>query len=231
MIYKNLQIIGSSHISKESISQVKKQVKEYKPEIIALELDRIRLNSLFSKEKKSISIKSIQSIGFSGFIFGSLASYIEHKIGKMVKVSPGSEMKTAAILAKENSIPIYLIDQDVRITLKKLSNKITVREKFNFIADIFKSLFVKTSNVNIDISKVPSQKEIDFLLKEVKKRYPSIYYVLIKERNSIMAKSLYKLMANNKDKKILAIMGAGHKEETLNLIKNEFSKSKERGIS
>ena len=53
----------------------------------------------------------------------------------------------------------------------------------------------------------------------VKKYYPSIYLTLIKERNEYMAKALYKLITINPDKTILAVVGAGHEEEIIRLVK------------
>ena len=47
---------------------------------------------------------------------------------------------------------------------------------------------------------------------------------MIKERNEHMAKALYKIMNDNKDKNVLAIIGAGHVEEVLRLVKENESK-------
>ena len=52
-----------------------------------------------------------------------------------------------------------------------------------------------------------------------KKRYPNLYKVLIEERNEIMANNLSKIMELEPDKKIVAIVGAGHEEEMIKLIK------------
>ena len=41
---------------------------------------------------------------------------------------------------------------------------------------------------------------------------------LIKERNNVISKNLFGIMQNNK--KLLAIIGAGHEEEVLDLIKD-----------
>ena len=70
------------------------------------------------------------------------------------------------------------------------------------------------------MTKVPSKKIINELVEKVRKRYPNVYKVLIEERNHVMAKNLKKIIENNKDKKILAIVGAGHEEEILKLIKD-----------
>ena len=63
MKYKNLEIIGTSHIAKQSMEDVEKVIEEGKPDIIALELDSKRLYSLMNKEKGKISIDSIRRVG------------------------------------------------------------------------------------------------------------------------------------------------------------------------
>ena len=61
-------------------------------------------------------------------------------------------------------------------------------------------------------------------MNEVKKRYPNIYNVLVKERNEIMAKRLIRIIKEKPNEKILAIVGAGHEEEIINLIKKGINK-------
>ena len=125
-------------------------------------------------------------------------------------------MKIAIQIAKKINAKIALIDQPVDITLKKLT-KTPLKEKLRFVKDILRDIFIKKQRIEFDLTKVPSQSLINKLIKKLKKDYPYIYQVLIKERNQIMAKNLYNLMLNNKS--VVAIVGAGHKKEILNLIK------------
>lgn len=219
MRYKNLAIIGTSHIAKQSLDDVEKAILEGKPDIVALELDKKRLYSLFQDKKRGIRIYDIRRIGIKGFIFALIGAWAEKKLGKLVGVSPGSEMKKAVKLAKKHKIKIALIDQDIEITLKRFSESLTWKEKRNFVVDIFKAVFVRKKVIIFDLTKVPSKKTIKKLVAQVKERYPNIYKVLIEERNVVMARNLKHIMSQNQDKKILAIIGAGHEEDILNLIK------------
>ena len=128
-------------------------------------------------------------------------------------------MVTAAKLAKKHKIKIVLIDQDISITLKNLSKEITRKEKWRFIADLFKAGFTKENRITIDLTKVPEEDFIKKIIKQVKDRYPSFYKVIVKDRDKVMAKNLYTLISNNKDEKILAIVGAGHEKDMLKEIK------------
>ena len=74
----------------------------------------------------------------------------------------------------------------------------------------------------IDLSKVPPKTLIKKLISKVKIRYPNLYKVLIEERNKVMANNLSALIKKNPDKNILAIVGAGHEDELVSLIKSNF---------
>lgn len=223
--YKNITILGTSHIAIESVKKVESLIKKLKPDIIALELDKKRFISLISKKRK-LSLKDIKELGIKGFLFNLFGAWIEKKLGKAVGVLPGSEMKTAIKLAKKINAKIALIDQDISITIKRLMKTITWKEKFRFIKDFLVALIFRKPKLKFDLRKVPSKKLINKLLKETKKRYPSFYKVLVKDRNKFLAKNLYKLSTSYKKRKILAIIGAGHEKGILGELKSKFKKRK-----
>ncbi|MBS3107710.1 TraB/GumN family protein [Candidatus Woesearchaeota archaeon] len=225
--YKNLILIGTSHIAIESVNTVREIIESEKPDVVALELDYNRFAALMSKKKDSHSFwKAIRTLGIKGFIFNLLGAWVENKLGKIVGVKPGSEMKQAAISAKGTNAKIAMIDQDIRITIKKLIKGITWREKFRFIGDIFKAiLFRKPIIEPFDLRTVPKKETVKKLTMMLKKSYPSVYNTLIKERNEIMAKNLYNLMNFGK---IVAVVGAGHEDEIIGLIEKNVQHDKKR---
>ena len=224
MKYKNLVFLGTSHIAKQSLNDVKKYIEEESPSIVALELDEKRLYALMKSGKTKIDLRNIVHIGLKGFVFSLIGAWAERKLGKLVGVSPGSEMKQAAKIAKRKGIKVALIDQDIEITLQKLSKSITWKEKMNFIIDILKAFFVKKEVIEFDLATVPDKKIIRKLTNKLKERYPNIYKVLIEERNIAIANNIRSLMNSNPDKKILVVLGAGHIDDVLELIKKEQSK-------
>ena len=125
MKYKNLIIIGTSHIAKQSMKVVTSTVEKEKPEILAIELDRKRFYALTHDIKRKLKLSDIRRIGFKGFLFNVIGAWIENKLGKMVGVKPGAEMLTAINLAKKHKIKIAVIDQDIEITLRRISKELT----------------------------------------------------------------------------------------------------------
>ncbi|NQU98382.1 TraB family protein [Candidatus Woesearchaeota archaeon] len=208
---KNLQIIGTSHISRDSINEINNSIESFKPDIIAVELDKRRYYSLLLEKQKNSSLPNIFKIGLSGYLFLIIGKFLQKKLGSIVGVEPGSDMKKAVELAKQNNISLELIDRDIEITLKRFSQKFSFKEKITLFKDLFSAPFSK-KKMFIDISKVPKKELINKILNELKNRYPNIYSVLIEERNKYMAKKLFKISKENVDKKILCVIGAGHEE-------------------
>ena len=212
--FKNLTIIGTSHIALQSIKEVKEAIKLINPHIIALELDSLRFKKLTSKNKKN---NLLRGIGSRGFLLNLVGAWAEKKLGEKVNISPGSEMKAAIEIAKKENIKIALIDQDIRITLKNLSKNFTLKEKLRFLKDLLLSMFTNKNKINIDLTKVPEKDFIKKIIKEVKEKYPNLYKALVEDRNKVMAANLITLI--NINKPVLAIVGAGHEEDLIKEVK------------
>lgn len=217
---ENIKIVGTSHISSQSLNEIKKTFLQFQPSIIAVELDKDRLFGLQNPNMKNKTShrKLIKHLGLPGYFFAMIGKYVQKKLGSIVNLTPGEDMLFAANLAKNNNLQLELIDRPINITLKRFSNKFGIKEIFQIIKNIFKGIFSKKNKINIDLKKIPEQELIDFLISEVKKDYPSIYSVIIEERNHYMAKKLIILSKQNKNSKILAVVGAGHKKEMEELL-------------
>lgn len=226
--FQNLTLIGTSHIARQSIEEVSQAIAQLKPKIIALELDKTRFYALTQKGERKLRLSDLPRIGLKGYLFALIGAYIQKKLGQIVKVQPGAEMLAAIQSAKENKIKIALIDQPIEITLKRFSREFSWKEKFRFIADIFKGFFFRKRELRkyhlekIDLAKVPEEKLIRRLIKDLRQRYPSIYKVLIQERNRVIARNLITLIKQNPQDKILAVVGAGHEAELIDLVRKKL---------
>lgn len=222
MKYKNLSIIGTSHIASQSVEEVEKKIVTEEPDIVALELDKKRLAALLSETKSRVTFRDAKRVGVKGWLFSVIGAWVEKKLGDKVGVSPGSDMLSAFKAARKVGARVALIDQDIEVTLKHFSSALSWREKWNFFVDIVKGLVFRKTDIGFDLSKVPTQATISRLIKKVKKRYPNIYRVLIVERNDVMASNLANLLLNYPDDKIVAIVGAGHEKDIMKLVKQKI---------
>jgi len=215
--WKNVTIIGTSHIAAESVKQIRKVVAEQKPDCICVELDRDRYAALLRDEKPKFSFALIRRVGFTGYLFALIGRGIQKRLGDIVGMQAGSDMKTAIELAQETKTRLYFIDQHIEETLKDLSKKFTFREKVHLFKD---ALFPPNEAKAIiggktNLRTVPADTLVRQIILLVQKRYPGLYEALIGKRNRHMARKLFLLQNEPAGKRILAVMGAGHLEGVL----------------
>lgn len=224
----NIIIIGSSHIARQSMKDVEEAILKEKPDFVCIELDKKRYLGLAKGQKPTkLGFEHIRRYGIKGFLFNFIGGWVERRLGKLVGVKPGSEMMMAVKMAKKTGAKVGLIDQDIEITMNRIKKCFGFKEVWHLIRDIFMGIFFQKREIkrlgieNLDLTKVPPKKLINKLIKRVKKDYPSLYRVLIDERNKYMAQRLIDLEFKNPGKKIIAVVGAGHEEGIKELLKKK----------
>jgi len=223
MNHESLEIIGTAHVSKKSVEQVRQAILEKKPDVVAVELCANRYNNLMNEkygnkeeEKKSIPLREMMKgdkltlLLVSGFL-----SYIQRKIGDEVGVKPGSEMLVAIEAAEEVGARVALIDRDITITLRRALNQMSFFEKLKFVYGIIASFFSKDDELeNIDsITEGDTLNEVMEYFQEIS---PGAYDVLVTERDAYMAKMLLGIQ----EEEVIAVVGAGHKQGITKHLKN-----------
>lgn len=223
MTLEGIRIIGTSHVAAESVREIEQAFQEWKPDIVAVELDHNRLVALWEKRRHSASLGMLR-VGLSGFLFALIGSYVQRKIGSKVGMDPGAEMRRAVELAGQHGARIALIDQRVERTLHRFSQVLTWRERLRIAKDIVRGLLFSRQELrklgleSIDFTRVPGKEIVKKLLAMVKERYPNIYRALVTERNVVMARNISHIRELEPGKKILVVVGAGHVEGLASLI-------------
>jgi pheromone shutdown-related protein TraB len=228
-----IHFIGTSHIAEQSVKEIEEYILNNKPTVIAVELDKQRLQGLLQKRKDRISLKNIgliRKVGITGFIFAYIASTIQRTLGSKMNIQAGSDMLTAVKLAKKHDIKIALIDQNVDVTLRKLSKEMKFGEKMRIVWDVLKGFLTGETGAEelgikkMNFKKVPQDELVEKVITKTKDRYPSFYKVLVHDRNKFMIKNLFNLMIHHPNETILAVVGAGHKKEMKELLDKKLEK-------
>lgn len=212
MEIEHLKIIGTAHVSKKSIEEVKETIRTEKPDVVAVELDIGRYQKLMREkiglgEDKQLSVKDLirgENIGL--FLISGLLTYLQNKIGDDMGVKPGSEMLAAIEAAEEIGARIALIDRDIRITMQRIIDSMSLREKLRFSFNILASFFKKDEIE--DVESLKSEETLDEVMEYFKDISPQAYHVLVDERDAYMAQKLLEIPED----KVIAVVGAGHKK-------------------
>ena len=226
-------LVGTSHVAEQSVEEIKEAIQKYNPEVVGIELDSQRLKSLYSSEKRPGFRATAKQVGAFGALFAILAGAVQKKVAKHLNVKPGVDMKAGYETARDNKIPVALIDIPITHTLKKLS-KIPFRKKISmFTSLIFKSFKKEYRNkLKFDIKKgMPEEKQIEEMIGIIEKEIPLLYNILIHQRNVHMCKRLQSLYTQHETGPILAVVGAGHIKGMREILKQQQSNSNEFSFS
>lgn len=223
-INDNILLIGTAHISKESVNEVKSGIEEFRPDVVAIELCQRRYDSITNKDKwENTPVTSLLKSNNAYFMLAqTFLSSIQRKLGKEYGVEPGSEMIAAMEEAKKHNTDIALVDRDISVTLKRAWKKMGFREKFRLIWEFLKATlgYDEEELEELDLNKLMDQDVISKMMEEFGEIAPSVTTVLIHERDGYIAK---KILDQSKNGKVLAVVGAGHlKGIEKNLRENKF---------
>lgn len=209
-----LTIIGTAHVSEESVNEVKDAIYEQHPEVVAIELDRgryVRLKQQMMgiEQDDTISVSKIIKENKVGlFLTTTLLGYFQSKIGADLDVAPGSEMVGAIEASEDLGIPIALIDRDINITLQRALNKMGFIEKSKFLVSLIASVFgFGEDEEDIDVEELKNPENLDELMEMFKDEAPSVHEVLVHERDAYLAGRINGLPQDH----VIAVVGAGHK--------------------
>lgn len=113
-----VKLIGTMHVSPKSREEVIMTILSEKPHAVAIELDRTRF--LAMSQNRNVSLEDALRYGKRGLINYVLAK-VEEKLGEEFGMKPGEEMKAAISAAQTFGVPLYLIDEDINVTLAKIA--------------------------------------------------------------------------------------------------------------
>jgi pheromone shutdown-related protein TraB len=200
-------VVGTAHISEESIAEVRRTIEAERPDVVAVELDPGRYQALTNPEQQSASIKDILSSGkLYQFLVHWLLAYVQNKLGAEVGVKPGSEMLSAIDAARSVGASVALVDRDINITIARFWAKMRLIEKLKMLIALL-GIGTSDEEIDLDLKEITSDDTISQLVTELRQFSPNAAQVLVDERDAYLAGNLLKLHG-----KIVAVVGAGHKE-------------------
>lgn len=205
-----IKIVGTAHVSQQSIDDVRAAIEEFHPDVVAVELDPARYAAL-KKKAQAPSVDDLLEVkNFNTLLVQWLLAYLQRKIGVDVGVEPGAEMKAAIEESEQRNIPVALVDRDIRLTLLRFWKSLGIIEKIKMLYVLIVSIAELDNVETIDIESLKQQSVIDAVMEEFRKFSPNGARALIDERDAFIAHQILGLKNQRPDGRILAVVGAGH---------------------
>ena len=226
---REIILVGTAHISRESINEVSEIIRGERPDLICVELDAGRYASITQKESwENLNMVKVFREGKGFLLMANLVlAGFQRRMGAELGVKPGEEMKAALDIAGELGIPHALCDREMQITLRRSWACCGLWSKCKLLASLLASAFTTEKLSAGEIEDLKSRGELDGMMNELASYLPQVKETLIDERDKYLAAKIWTSATNlapkelahkelaHKDEnngtlKILAVVGAGH---------------------
>ncbi|MGF7186658.1 pheromone shutdown-related protein TraB [Desulfitispora alkaliphila] len=205
---KELILIGTAHVSKQSAEQVKEVIEAEKPDSVCVELDTQRYQAIMSgnryKEMDIFKIIKEKKAGF--FLMNLLISSYQKRLAKQFGIKPGQEMIQGIESAKEVGADLVLADRNIQVTFSRIWHGIGLWGKLQLMVQILMSFFNNEEIEEEELEKMKSQDMLNSMLDDFSKAFPKLKVPLIDERDQYLAQKI----KDAPGEKIVAVLGAAH---------------------
>jgi pheromone shutdown protein TraB len=193
-------LLGAAHVVDLS-EPLRRVLGERTLDGVAVELDAERANALLNPPPGGR--------GRSGApLLARLWGMIQRRLGTDIGGGPpGAEMKVAASVARDRSLPLFLIDDPIRLTLTNLMRSLPVKERVVLLSSAIVGLFVPAKVVEREMDRYADSPE-EFTA-ELRRASPTLARVLVDDRNEHMAERLTELRRRGYGR-IAVVVGDAH---------------------
>jgi pheromone shutdown-related protein TraB len=205
---KEIILLGTAHVSKESAQLVKDVIEEEKPDTVCVELCESRYQAIRQKEmwQDTDIVKVIREKKSFLLLANLLLASFQKRIAKKLNIKPGQEMIQAIESGEAVGAKIHLADRDIRITLSRTWRTMGLWSKLKLFFQLILSIGKVDEISEEDIEKIKQKDVLETLLADVGKSLPVVKDILIDERDRYLAYKIRTAPGN----KIVAVVGAGH---------------------
>ena len=215
---KEIVIVGTAHVSRESADLVEQTILEEKPDTICVELCQNRLDAIRQHDswREMDIVKVIREKRASLLLAQLMMASFQKRVAQKFHIQPGEEMRRAVSLADYMKTNLVLADRSIRITLLRVWRMMSFWNKISVLPEMFMSLFATDDITEEDIEKWKEQDILEVALKSFGEKMPVLKATLIDERDQYLAH----MIRNAQGTKIVAVVGAGHVSGILKNINN-----------
>ncbi len=205
---KHITLVGTAHVSKDSVDLVKTVIEDIKPDTVCVELCESRAQAIRQKDRwqEMDIVKVIKEKKAFLLLSNLMLASFQKRIADRLEVSPGQEMIQAMESAQLVDADVHLADRDIRTTLSRTWRKMGLWGKIKLIFQLILSLGEVEEISEADIEKMKQQDMLASILEEVGDSMPQVMNTLIDERDRYLTEKIRTAPGQS----VVAVVGAGH---------------------
>ena len=205
-------LLGTAHVSQSSVDAVDALLASGRFDAVAVELDVQRHKALTEPDSlHRLDLVQVIKDGKIGLVAANLAlAAYQRRLAEQLGVQPGAELKAAAQGADARDLPLFLIDRDVGVSLRRAYGSLGLWGRSKLIAGLAASLLVDDDVAEDEIEKLKQGSMLERTFGEFAQSSEPIYRALIAERDAYMAARTRQLADQANVRRVLVVVGAGH---------------------
>ncbi|MFQ5451415.1 MAG: TraB/GumN family protein [Nitrospinaceae bacterium] len=208
-----ITLIGTAHVSRQSVQLVEDQIQSGKYDCVAVELCQPRFENLQNRSWwKNLDIYQIFRQKKATLLLINLAlSAYQKRLAEKIGVEAGKEMMRAIELSREKNLRLEVIDRNITTTLQRMVGGVSFWQKLKIFSGLVAGIFMGEEVSEEQIENLKKGDILQNVVQEFGESLPQFKKVLIDERDEYMAGQLANLAADpDAPKNILTLVGAGH---------------------
>jgi len=132
-----VRVVGTAHVSEESVREVEETIEAERPDVVAVELDEGRYRQLKGGEPDDIEPGDLlRGNTVFQFIAYWMLSYVQARLGEKFDVTPGADMLSAVETAEGLGVDVALVDRDINETMRRFWSAMGPTEKLRMIGGL-----------------------------------------------------------------------------------------------
>lgn len=205
-------LLGTAHVSRVSADAVRAILEREDFDAVAVELCEPRFQSMRDPEAfRKLDLFQVIRQGKVGLIAANLAlSAFQRRLAEQFGIEPGAEMKAAIDGADERHLPIWLIDREIGVTLKRAYRSVGFVDRLSIIGGLGASLLTRDEVSEDEIEKLKQGDLLGSMFNEFARESPPLFDALIGERDRYMTARLREQALGSAARRVLVVIGAGH---------------------
>jgi len=206
-------LLGTAHVSRVSADAVRALLAREPFDAVAIELCEPRYQSIRDPDAfRRLDLFQVIRQGKVGLVAANLAlSAFQRRLAEQFGIEPGAEMKAAIDGADERGLPIWLIDREIGVTLKRAYHAVGFLDRLSIVGGLGASVLTREEVSEDEIEKLKEGDLLGSMFNEFARESPQLYDALIGERDRFMTARLREhAAAEGSVRRVLVVIGAGH---------------------
>jgi len=205
---RTVYLVGTAHVSRQSVEDVRQAIAAIKPDSVCVELCPARYTSMMQRDTwRKMNIFKVIRQKKAAFLLAQLVlSSFYRRIGDQLGVQPGAEMLEGIEQCESAGAELVLADRAIDITLKRVWASLSLWNTIKMTAHLLAGFFVAEKVDAQLVEEMKNRDQLESILGTFADTFPEVKKRLIDERDVVLARHI----STAPGKKIVAVVGAGH---------------------